>query len=257
VEIIIERAGAVGHATINRPDVLNALSKSVMKDLQGALHDFERDPSIRVIVLSGTTRAFAAGADISDLQGIPNAKTAQKKLSGYLSVWDHIGILRKPVIAAVSGYALGGGFELALACDFIMAAETAQFGLPELSLGLIPGAGGIQRLVKILGRTATMDILLTGRRLTARESLALGLVNRVVSDHELMPQAMEIAQVMARLPPLAVNAAKMAARIAEDTPLSKGLRMERKMFYRLFNTKDQKEGLRAFIEKRPARFDGR
>ena len=146
MEIIIEREEAVGRVTLNRPDVLNALSKSVMKALQGALDDFERDPSIRVVILSGTARAFAAGADISDLQGILNAKAAQKKLSGYLSVWDRIGTLSKPVIAAVSGYALGGGCELALACDFIIAAETAQFGLPELSLGLIPGAGGIPLL---------------------------------------------------------------------------------------------------------------
>lgn len=256
-EVLVERDGHVGVVTLNRPQALNALSLSVMKDVARAFEDFETDDSIRVIVLAGGPRAFAAGADIGELKDLVNSGAAQAALEDHLARWDAVGRCRKPVIAAVSGFALGGGCELALACDMIVASETAVFGQPEILIGVIPGAGGTQRLTKAVGKSLAMDMILTGRRLSAREALAAGLVARVVTAEVLLDEAKKMAREIAKISPLAAQAAKAAANAAVDRQLEAGLARERASFYRLFDTQDQKEGMRAFVEKRKPNFTGK
>ena len=256
-EVLVEREGAVGVVTINRPQVLNALSLSVMESVAAAFESFETDDSVRVIVLTGGARAFAAGADIGEMQDLANSGAAQAELEQHLARWDKIGRCRKPTIAAVSGFALGGGCERAMACDIILASEDAVFGQPEILIGVIPGAGGTQRLTKAVGKALAMDMILTGRRLTAREALAAGLVARVFAPEVLLAEAKKLAGDIAKASPLAAQAAKAAASAAVDRQLDAGLLKEREAFYRLFDSQDQKEGMKAFIEKRSPVFTGK
>ena len=256
-EVLVERDGAVGVVTLNRPQALNALSVPVMKAVAAAFEAFETDDSVRVIVLAGSARAFAAGADIGEMKDLANSGAAQAALAEHLARWDAVGRCRKPTIAAVSGFALGGGCELAMACDLIVASETAVFGQPEILIGVIPGAGGTQRLTKAVGKSLAMDMVLTGRRLTAREALAAGLVARVVAPEVLLSGVMKMAREIAKGAPLAARAGKAAVNAAVDRQLEAGLARERVLFYETFDTADQKEGMRAFVEKRAPRFEGK
>ena len=256
-EVLVEIEGKVGIVTLNRPKALNALSIAVMDAVSEALGGFDRDPAIHAMVLAGLPRAFAAGADIGEMKDIASGEDAEKRLSRHLSNWDRIGLLKKPVVAAVSGFALGGGCELAMACDMIVASETAVFGQPEAQIGVTAGAGGTVRLTKIVGKALSMEMNLAGRRLSAREALAYGLVNRVVPVESFLSEAKKLAHSIASQPPLAVQAAKASVREAADSKLSDGLSFERRSFYRLFDTQDQKEGMKAFSEKRKAVWTGR
>jgi enoyl-CoA hydratase len=256
-EILVEKKGSVGVVTLNRPSALNALSLGLMKALVDALEAFDADPEIRVLLIAGSPRAFAAGADINEMKDLADAVAAKNSLEDHLARWDRVGRLKKPTIAAVSGFALGGGCELALACDVVIASETAWFGQPETAIGVIPGAGGTQRLTKAVGKALAMDMALTGRRLSAREALAHGLVARVVAPEVLQDEALKIAVQVAAQAPLAVRAAKAAVAAAADRGLDAGLKAERAAFYALFGTRDQKEGMRAFYEKRAPAFEGR
>ena len=256
-EVLVERDGPVGLVTLNRPQALNALSLSVMESVARALEAFEADDAVRAVVIAGGPRAFAAGADIAEMKDLADSGAARAALAGHLARWDAVGSCRKPTIAAVAGFALGGGCELAMACDLIVASETAVFGQPEILIGVIPGAGGTQRLVKAVGKALAMDMVLTGRRLGAREALAAGLVARVVAPEVLLDEAKKIAREIAKASPLAARAAKAAANAAADLPLDAGLPKEREAFYRLFDSRDQKEGMSAFVEKRAPRFEGR
>jgi enoyl-CoA hydratase len=256
-EVLVERDGGVGIVTLNRPQALNALSIPLMKQVEAAFESFETDDSVRAIVLAGGARAFAAGADIGEMKDLADSGAAQAALEAHLARWDKVGRCRKPTIAAVSGFALGGGCELAMACDIILASETAVFGQPEILIGVIPGAGGTQRLTKAVGKSLAMDMVLTGRRLTAREALAAGLVARVVAPEVLLEEAKRMAREIAKASPLAAQAAKAAANAAVDRQLDAGLMRERELFYRLFDTQDQKEGMRAFAEKRAPVFAGK
>lgn len=255
-EILVETEGKVGIVTLNRPQALNALSVAVMDAVAEALGGFDRDKSINVMVLAGLPKSFAAGADIGEMKNITGGAAAEKQLANHLSHWDKISHLKKPVIAAVSGFALGGGCELAMACDMIVASETAVFGQPEVLIGVMAGAGGTQRLTKIVGKNISMEMNLTGRRLTAREALSFGLVNKVVPVESYLSEAKKLAHSIAAQPPLAVQAAKASVLAAVDMKLSEGLSFERQSFFRLFDTQDQKEGMKAFFEKRKPVWNG-
>ncbi|MDP3544134.1 MAG: enoyl-CoA hydratase-related protein [Elusimicrobiota bacterium] len=256
-EVIVETEGAVGIVTLNRPSALNALSIAVMDAVVEALGGFDRDPGIHAMVLAGLPKAFAAGADIGEMKNITGGGAAEQQLANHLSHWDKIGNLKKPVIAAVSGFALGGGCELAMACDMIVASETAVFGQPEVLIGVMPGAGGTQRLTKAVGKQLSMEMNLTGRKLAAREALSFGLVNRVVPVESFLSEAKKLAHTIAAQPPLAVQAAKASVREALDSKLSEGLSFERQSFFRLFDSQDQKEGMTAFFEKRKPVWNGK
>ena len=257
LEVLVERDGAVGVVALNRPRAMNALSLPLMEAVGRALREFEADDGVRAIVLTGGDRAFAAGADIGEMKDLEGPAAARAALAAHLARGDAVGACLKPVIAAVSGFALGGGCELALACDLIVASETAVFGQPEILLGVIPGAGGTQRLTKAVGKAVAMDMILTGRRLTAREALSFGLVNRVVPVESCLFEAKRLARRIADMPPLAVRAAKASISPAVDRGLDAGLALEREAFFRLFGTVDQKEGMKAFAEKRAPVFSGR
>ncbi len=252
--ILASTDGAVAIATLNRPDVLNALSIELMDDLIARLEAWDRDDAVRVIVIAGSDRAFAAGADIGDMA---EASATDMDNRNNLARWNRIKAIRKPIIAAVSGFALGGGCELAMLCDMIVASETAQFGQPEINIGVIPGAGGTQRLTRAIGKARAMEAILTGRFLGADEALAAGLVSRVVPREHFLTEALRLAREIAAKPPLAVRAAKEAINKAQESSLTDGLDYERKLFYLLFASQDQKEGMRAFIEKRRPRFEGK
>ena len=252
--ILTETQGHVGVATLNRPEALNALSIELMDTLIDVLEGFDQDASIYVIVLAGSERAFAAGADIGEMA---EATVVQMSERNNLARWKRIAAVRKPIIAAVSGYALGGGCELAMHCDIIIASETAQFGQPEINLGVIPGAGGTQRLTRSIGKFKAMEVILSGRFLSAKEAFDAGLVTRVVSKEQYLAEAMRLAQDLAKKPPLALKAAKEAILAADNMPLAAGLEHERRIFYSLFATEDQKEGMKAFIDKRKPEFKGK
>jgi enoyl-CoA hydratase len=245
----------VALVTIDRQEALNALSFDLLDELADELERLDEEPACRAIVLTGAgTRAFAAGADIRELAGqTPVSLTAE----GRFGVWDRIGAIRKPVIAAVRGVALGGGCELAMACDIIVAAEDAEFGQPEIRLGVMPGAGGTQRLTRAIGKAKATEMILTGRSMKAPEAEARGLVSRVVPAERTLDEALELARRIAAQAPIAVLAAKQAIRAAAELPLAAGLDHERRAFFLLFGTDDQSEGMAAFVEKRAPQWTGR
>lgn len=252
--ILTNRDDAVGIVTLNRPEALNALNNQLVAELADALEAFDRDDSIRCIVITGAgDKAFAAGADIKEMSG----KSPIDMMLGGFGAWQRIKRLRKPMIAAVGGYALGGGCELAMHCDMIVASENARFGQPEILLGVIPGAGGTQRLTRTLGKYRTMEMVLTGVQISAQEMAAHGLVNRVVPKGEHLSEAIKLAKAVAAQAPLALRLAKEAVNAAFETSLEEGLEIERKNFFMLFATEDMREGMQAFIEKRPAQFKGK
>lgn len=252
--ILVETRDSVGLIRLNRPQALNALSKDLIADLNHALDGFEADDTIGAVVLTGSDKAFAAGADIREMMDLTVADVV---LDDFVARWERVTRMRKPVIAAVAGYALGGGCELAMMCDFILAADTAKFGQPEISLGLIPGAGGTQRLTRLIGKAKAMEMVLTGRMMAAGEAERAGLVARVVPAAELLDDALQTAARIAALSRPAVFLAKEAINRAEETALAEGVRYERRAFYSLFATEDRLEGMRAFAEKRAARFHNR
>jgi enoyl-CoA hydratase len=252
--VIVETHGAVGLIKLNRPQALNALSSALMADLDAALEAFEADPAIGAIVLTGSEKAFAAGADIKEMQ---DKTFADAFLGDFISKWERLTRVRKPVVAAVAGFALGGGCEIAMMCDFILAADTAKFGQPEIKLGVIPGAGGTQRLTRAVGKAKAMEMILTGRMMDADEAERSGLVSRVVPAASLIEEALKVAGSIAALSRPAVFAAKEAVNRSYETTLAEGVRFERRIFHSLFATEDQKEGMRAFAEKRPAKFTNR
>ncbi|HVF99965.1 MAG TPA: enoyl-CoA hydratase-related protein [Chloroflexia bacterium] len=252
--IKLSQDGPVTIIQLNRPEVLNALNLQLMDEIIAALDALEADDTVRCVVLTGSERAFAAGADIKEMAG---ATTVDMMMRDQFAKWDRIRRFKKPIIAAVSGYALGGGNELAMLCDMIVASETAQFGQPEINIGVMPGAGGTQRLTRAVGKAVAMDMVLTGRMLGAREALQFGLVNRVVPVEAYLKEAVKLAKSIAEKSPIAVQMAKDAVLKAFDTPIQEGLLHERKNFYMLFSTEDQKEGMAAFIEKRKPEFKGK
>jgi enoyl-CoA hydratase len=252
--LLVTTKGKVGVITLNRPHALNALNTELISELNRALDAFETDPGIGCIVIAGSEKAFAAGVDIKEMQ----SKTFVEAYgSDFVAPFDRIGHCRKPVIAAVSGYALGGGCELAMSCDIIIAADSAVFGQPEINLGIMPGAGGTQRLPRSIGKAKAMDLCLTGRRMYAEEAERAGLVSRVVPADVLMNEAMNIAENVANLSQHAVMMIKEAINRGFATTLAEGMRFERGQFYSLFATEDQKEGMAAFIGKRKPQFKNR
>lgn len=245
---------SIGIVSLNRPSVLNALNHELMEELVVALEELDRDDSVRAIVLTGSDRAFAAGADIKEMS---DETTVSIMLKDRFATWDRIKNIKKPIIAAISGYALGGGCELTMMCDIIIASETAQFGQPEINIGVIPGAGGTQRLTRVLGKYKAMELILTGRPLTAKEAFELGLVNKVLPVELYLEEAKAMAREIAAKSPIAVRLAKEAILKTYDGTLQEGLQFERKNFYMLFSSEDQKEGMKAFLEKRKATFTGK
>jgi enoyl-CoA hydratase/carnithine racemase len=252
--LVVETNESVTLIRLNRPSALNALNSQLMDELKAALDAAEADPGVRCIIITGSDRAFAAGADIKEMA----TKTyAQAFGDDFITRnWERAASCRKPVIAAVAGYALGGGCELAMMCDFIIAADNARFGQPEIALGVSPGAGGTQRLPRFVGKAKAMDMVLTGRMMDAAEAERCGLVSRVVPLGDLLPTAMEAAKKIAGMSPNAVMLTKEMVNAAFETPLSQGIKLERRLFHSLFAFDDQKEGMAAFIEKRPPKFSG-
>jgi enoyl-CoA hydratase len=249
--VLVERDGRVGVVLMNRPKQLNALSGELMEAVVDALTGLDDDPEIRAIVLGGGERAFAAGADIGELADATPVTLYENRR---LDRWDAIRKVRTPIVAAVSGFCLGGGCELAMLCDLIVASETAKFGQPEINLGVLPGAGGTQRLTRAVGKAKAMDLILTGRMMDAAEAERSGLVARVVPLASLMDEAMKAAETIASMSLPAVMLAKEAVDRAFETTLTEGVRFERRVFHSLFATEDQKEGMAAFVEKRPPKF---
>jgi enoyl-CoA hydratase len=249
--IIVETNGKTGIITLNRPKALNALNMALIAEMNQALDRFEADSLIAAIILTGSDKAFAAGADIREMK---DKTFDQVKSENFLSDWDHINTITKPIIAAVSGFALGGGCEFALACDTIIASDTAKFGLPESGLGIIPGGGGTQRLVRALGKAKAFDLMVTGRMLSAEEALNAGLVARVVPQSNLMAEGLGLAEKIGSLSLPVVKALKQAVKAANELPLSQGLKKERELIHSLFALDDQKEGMAAFLEKRKPEF---
>jgi len=252
--IVTRIEGRVGVAQLNRPKALNALNRELMTELMTALEAFDADPAIGCMVVTGSARAFAAGADIKEMA---DATPARMMTGSFIDLWDRLHHISKPVIAAVSGFALGGGCELAMACDLIVASETAQFGQPEINLGVIPGAGGTQRMTLAVGKALAMEMVLNGRYLSADEALRYGLVNRVYPVEVYLEEALRLANEIAARAPVALRLAKEAVNATFEMPLRAGLKHERRLFYLLFSTDDQKEGMDAFINKRAAQWRGR
>jgi enoyl-CoA hydratase/carnithine racemase len=252
--IELERYEAVGVVRLNRPERRNALSPAVLEELAEAIGDFDADESVRCIVVAGTDQVFAAGADIKAMA----ERSFQEVLeASTMPFWQRVADCRTPLVAAVSGFALGGGCELALLCDMIVASDTAEFGQPEITLGIIPGGGGTQRLARVIGKQRTMELVLTGRRIAATEALRLGFVNVVASKRTWFQETVDLAQVIARRPPLAVKLAKQAVLAADDMPLTAGLAHERRLYELAMATEDRVEGMRAFLEKRRPEFEGK
>jgi enoyl-CoA hydratase len=253
--ILVERRGAVGIVTLNRPQALNALNAALIAELGMAFDDLEADPAIGAIVLTGSDKAFAAGADIKEMaeKTYIEAYTQDFITRG----WERVAQCRKPVVAAVAGFALGGGCEVAMMCDIVIAAETARFGQPEIQLGTMPGAGGTQRLPRFIGKAKAMDLCLTGRMMDAAEAERAGLVSRVVAPDRLMPEAIAVAERIGQLSRPVAMMVKEAVNRAFETTLAEGVRFERRLFHATFATEDQKEGMAAFIAKRKPAFKNR
>ncbi len=251
--IIAEKKGAVGLITLHRPDAMNALNQALIGELSQVVDDFEADDEIGALVLTGNEKAFAAGADIKEMQ---SKGFVECYLEDFITKdWERIADCRKPVIAAVAGYALGGGCELAMMCDFIIAAANAKFGQPEITIGAMPGAGGTQRLTRLVGKAKAMDMCLTGRMMDAGEAERAGLVSRIVDRPEdLLEEALKTAEAVAKISRLSTFMVKEAVNRAQETTLSEGIRFERRLFHATFGTEDQKEGMAAFAEKRQPNF---
>ena len=252
--ILVEQRGPVTLVRLNRPQALNALNSEVLKELIAAFAAYDADEGQRCLVLTGSEKAFAAGADIKEMQ---DQLFADMYSSDFFAGWEKVTATRKPWIAAVAGYALGGGCEVAMMADFIIAADTAKFGQPEIKLGVTPGMGGSQRTAHAVGKAKAMDMCLTGRMVDAAEAERSGLVARVVSADRLIDEAINVAETIAAMPPLAAIAVKEMVNAAFEIPLSQGIRFERRLFHGLFGTEDQKEGMSAFVEKRPGEWKGR
>lgn len=252
--IEVETHGRVGLIRLNRPQALNALNALLINEVDCALAGFEADDGVGCVVITGSEKAFAAGADIKEMK---DKSFADAYLSDFIGRWDTVARARKPIIAAVAGFALGGGCELAMMCDFIIAADTAQFGQPEIKIGVIPGAGGTQRLTRAIGKAKAMDLVLTGRMMGAEEAERCGLVARIVPAADLLAEALKAGAAIAAMSLPAAMMAKEAVNAAFETTLNEGVRYERRLFYSLFATQDQKEGMAAFVEKRKPAFQNR
>jgi enoyl-CoA hydratase len=252
--IIVETRGKVGLIRLNRPQALNALNRALAQELGAAIDAFEADAGIGCMVITGSERAFAAGADIKEMA---DKTFAEAFLGDFAASWDRAATARKPIIAAVAGFALGGGCELAMQCDLIIAADNAKFGQPEIKLGVIPGIGGTQRFTRAVGKAKAMDIVLTGRMMDAEEAERAGLVARIVPLASLLDEALKVAETIASMSLPSVLAGKEAVNRAFETTLAEGIRFERRVFHALFATADQKEGMAAFIAKRPPKFENR
>jgi len=248
----VERHDRVGLIRLNRPQALNALNSQLIGELNSALDAFEADAGIGCVVLTGSEKAFAAGADIKQMQDYTYPQTY---LDDYITSWERLTRARKPVIAAVAGFALGGGCELAMMCDFILAADTAKFGQPEIKLGVMPGAGGTQRLTRFVGKSKAMEMCLTGRMMDAAEAERAGLVSRVVPAADLVDEALKVAAVIASMSRTVAMQTKESVNRSYETTLAEGIRFERRVFQAQFALADQKEGMAAFVEKRPAKFE--
>jgi enoyl-CoA hydratase len=251
--ILTETRGRVGLITLNRPQAMNALNNQLMRELMDALEAFDKNDAIGAMIITGNAKAFAAGADIKEMAD----KSIQEMMDkDHIAVFGRIRTIRKPVIAAVSGWALGGGCEIALSCDMVVASESARFGQPEINIGVIPGAGGTQRLTHAVGKVIAMEMILNDRRLTAQEAYQFGMVNRVVPVDGYLEEALKLAEEIASRAPVAVRAAKKMINQTFERTLSDGLKEEKQVFYNLFATEDQKEGMQAFIEKRKPEWKG-
>ena len=252
--ILIETRGRVGLVTLNRPDAMNALNPTLVSELMEALEAFDSDEKVGAMVVAGSEKVFAAGADIKFMA---EASEEEMRRSPFIGAFDRIRRIKKPIIAAVSGWALGGGCELAMACDMIVASERAKFGQPEITIGVIPGAGGTQRLTLAVGKVIAMEMVLNNRTLSAQEALQFGLVNRIAPVESYLQGAVSLAEEIAARAPLAVRAGKEAVNAIFEGSLTEGLSTEKNLFYSLFSTEDQKEGMRAFIEKRKPDWKGK
>ncbi len=252
--IIVETRGKVGIIRLNRPQALNALNAALIGELTRAVQTFEADAGVACIIVTGSEKAFAAGADIKEMA---DKSYMDAFMGDFAANWDALSRARKPVVAAVAGFALGGGCELAMMCDVVIAADTAKFGQPEIKLGVIPGIGGTQRLTRAVGKAKAMDLCLTGRMMDAAEAERSGLVARVVPAASLMDEAMKVAETIASMSLPSLMIAKESVNRAFETTLAEGMRFERRVFHSLFATADQKEGMAAFVAKRPAKFENR
>jgi enoyl-CoA hydratase len=252
--ILVETRDKVGLVTLNRPQALNALNAALVAELNQALDGFEADPAIGCIVITGSEKAFAAGADIKEMQTLSYPQTY---LDDFIATWDRVASRRKPIVAAVAGFALGGGCELAMMCDIIIAADSARFGQPEIKLGVMPGSGGTQRLTRIVGKAKAMEMCLTGRMMNADEAERSGLVARIVPAADLLAEAMKTAETIASMSLPIVMMTKESVNRAYETTLAEGIRFERRVFHAMFATADQTEGMSAFVEKRQPKFENR
>lgn len=252
--ILITKESGYAIIQLNRPEVLNALNIKLMEELVDALETLDKDNDVRCVIITGNEKAFAAGADIKEMA---DASAVEMLIRDMFARWDRIRKIKKPIIAAVSGFALGGGCELSMTCDIIIASETAKFGQPEINIGVMPGAGGTQRLTRAVGKAKAMEIVLTGKMISAQEALHWGLINKVVPVEYYLQEAKDLAKEIASKPPVAVRLAKEAVLKAFDTTIEGGLEFERKNFYLLFASEDQKEGMKAFVEKRKAGWRGK
>jgi enoyl-CoA hydratase len=252
--IVVSERDGLGFIELNRPKVLNAINRPMVSEIVGAFEEFDRNDNVKVIILSGKGRAFAAGADIDEMS---EDGAIDLELLNQFTEWDRLAWIKKPIIGAVQGFALGGGFELALCCDMLFAAEDASFGFPEVTLGVMPGAGGTQRLTKLIGKSRAMEWLLSGDRFTAAQALEWGVINRAIAPELLMEETEKFAKKLASKPPLSIRLIKESVHKAVDYSLYEGMQYERKNFYLLFASDDQKEGMKAFVEKRKPHFKGK
>jgi len=253
--IIVAKEDSLGVLTLNRPDALNALNSRMVDEIISALLDFEPDDDVRCVIMTGSERAFCAGADIREMSTQSTVDMIRTNL--FLSLWRSVGIFPKPIIAALSGYVLGGGLELAMACDILIASESAKLGQPEINIGIIPGGGGTQRLTRAVGRYKAMEMILAGSTIAAEEARQYGLVNRVVPRERFLEEAKALGREIASKSPIAVRMAKQAINKAYELGLTEGIEFERQLFYQLFSTEDKVEGMKAFLEKRKPQFRGR